>query len=126
LIGRNVIAYLPANPESRIPNPAQKPSVIVGAHYAHRGHGTRGTSLATKDEAGQIHHGADDNASGTAAVMAIAAAVAKQPHRRNILFTLWSGEEIGLVGSSAFVNKPPIPLEQVAAYVNFDMVGRMR
>jgi Zn-dependent M28 family amino/carboxypeptidase len=122
--GRNVLAYLPG---SGTGDPVSgKPWVIVGAHYDHLGHGTRGTSLANKDEVGQIHHGADDNASGTATVIAIAAAVAKQPHRRNILFALWSGEEIGLVGSTAFVNKPPIPLEQVAAYLNFDMVGRMR
>jgi len=125
LTARNVVAYLPANPGSRIPD-AGKPWVIVGAHYDHLGHGTRGTSLANKDEAGGIHHGADDNASGTAAVLAIAATLAKQPVRRNILFTLWSGEEIGLVGSNAFVMNPPIPFAQVAAYLNFDMVGRMQ
>jgi hypothetical protein len=129
--GRNVIAYLPANPASnpasRIPNPGEKQWVIVGAHYDHLGHGTRGTSLATKDEVGQIHHGADDNASGTAAVLAIAEALAKQPmRRRNVMFTLWSGEEIGLVGSTAFITNPPIPLAEVATYVNFDMVGRMQ
>jgi hypothetical protein len=127
--GRNVIAYLPAmsDPGSRIPDPGNKPWLIVGAHYDHLGHGTRGTSLAGKDEAGQIHHGADDNASGTAAVLAIADALGKQPmRRRNIMFTLWSGEEIGLVGSNAFIMTPPVPLTQVAAYLNFDMVGRMQ
>jgi len=124
--GRNVMAYLPANPESRTPNPG-KGWIVVGAHYDHLGHGTRGTSLANKDEAGQIHHGADDNASGTAAVLAIADALAKQPmRRRNIMFTLWSGEEIGLVGSNAFTMNPPVPLTDVAAYLNFDMVGRMQ
>ena len=72
MTGRNVVAYLPAtNPESRTPNPGEKPWVLVGAHYDHLGHGTRGTSLANKDEAGQIHHGADDNASGTSAVLAM-------------------------------------------------------
>src|SRR4030095_13653599 len=86
-----------------------------------------GTSLANKDEAGQIHHGADDNASGTAAVLAIADALAKQPlRRRNIIFHLLSGEEIGLVGSNAFIMNPPVPLAEVAAYLNFDMVGRMQ
>ena len=124
--GRNVVAYLPANPESQIPNP-DKGWVVVGAHYDHLGQGTRGTSLANKDEAGQIHHGADDNASGTAAVLAIADALAKQPtRRRNIMFTLWSGEEIGLVGSNAFIMNPPVPLTDMAAYLNFDMVGRMQ
>jgi Peptidase family M28/PDZ domain/PA domain len=122
--GRNVVAYLPANSAS--PNPG-KGWIVVGAHYDHLGHGTRGTSLAGKDEAGQIHHGADDNASGTAAVLAIADGLAKQPmRRRNIMFTLWSGEEIGLVGSNAFIMNPPVPLAEVAAYLNFDMVGRMQ
>jgi Zn-dependent M28 family amino/carboxypeptidase len=121
--GRNVVAYLPAS----TPTPDfEKPWVIVGAHYDHLGHGTRGTSLANKDETGQIHHGADDNASGTAAVLAIAEQVAKQPHRRNIVFALWSGEEIGLVGSNAFTAKPPFASDQIAAYLNFDMVGRMQ
>jgi hypothetical protein len=129
--GRNVAAYAPANsaaaPGSRASDPGNKPWLIVGAHYDHLGHGTRGTSLAGKDEAGQIHHGADDNASGTAVVLAIADALAKQPmRRRNIMFTLWSGEEIGLVGSNAFIMNPPVPLNEVAAYLNFDMVGRMQ
>src|SRR5580765_2142002 len=136
LTGRNVVAYLPANPGSnpgsRIPNP-EKPWVVIGAHYDHLGHGTRGTSLASKDEAGQIHHGADDNASGTAAVLAIAESLGgralsgpPKPIRRNVVFALWSGEEIGLVGSNAFVTKPPIPIDQISAYMNFDMVGRMQ
>ena len=123
--GRNVVAYLPADPGSRIADPG-RPWVIVGAHYDHLGHGTRGTSLADKNEAGQIHHGADDNASGTAAVLGIAQKLGTLRTRRNILFTLWSGEEIGLVGSNAFVMNPPVPLAQVAAYLNFDMVGRMQ
>jgi hypothetical protein len=124
LTGRNVVAYLPGS--GTRDSGFEKPWLVVGAHYDHLGHGTRGTSLANKDEAGQIHHGADDNASGTAAVLAIAEKLAKQPTRRNILFALWSGEEIGLVGSNAFVTNPPIPLAQVAAYLNFDMVGRMQ
>ena len=123
--GRNVVAYLPADPGARIPD-AGRPWVIVGAHYDHLGHGTRGTSLADKTEAGQIHHGADDNASGTAAVLAIAETLARQRMRRNVMFALWSGEEIGLVGSNAFVTSPPVPMTQVAAYLNFDMVGRMQ
>jgi len=124
--GRNVIAYLPATPGSGPPTSGMS-WIIVGAHYDHLGHGTRGTSLANKDEAGQIQHGADDNTSGTAAVLAIADALAKQPmRRRNIMFTLWSGEEIGLVGSNAFITSPPVPLTEVSAYLNFDMVGRMQ
>ena len=120
---RNVVAYLPATtPLTGV----DKPWVIVGAHYDHLGRGTRGTSLASKDEAGQIHHGADDNASGTAAVIATAQKLANQPRRRNIVFALWSGEEIGLVGSSDFTARPPFPIDQIEAYLNFDMVGRMQ
>ena len=105
--------------------------VIVGAHYDHIGYGEIG-SLARKDEEGQIHNGADDNASGTAVVLELATTLreAYQKHpekfRRGIIFALWSGEELGLIGSTHFVNDPVVPLEKVAAYVNFDMVGRLR
>ena len=122
--GRNVIAYLPATG----PVTAQKPWVIIGAHYDHLGRGGSGNSLASKEEASAIHHGADDNASGTAAVLAIAEALARspQPRRRHVVVGLWSAEEIGLVGSNAFVTSPPMPIDQIAAYFNFDMVGRMQ
>ena len=122
--GRNVVAYLPATVND---STAAKPWVAIGAHYDHLGLGRNGNSLAGKDDAGKPHLGADDNASGSAAVMAIAQALAKQPtRRRNLLVALWSAEEIGLVGSSAFVTAPPLPMNQIAAYLNFDMVGRMR
>ena len=105
--------------------------VIVGAHYDHIGHGEIG-SLARKGEEGQIHNGADDNASGTAVVLELATTLseayqkAPEKFRRGIIFALWSGEELGLIGSTHFVNDPIIPLEKVAAYINFDMVGRLR
>jgi hypothetical protein len=122
--GRNVVAYFPAT--SSVASVA-KPWIAIGAHYDHLGLGRNGNSLAGKDETGKPHLGADDNASGSAAVLAIAAAVAKQPvRRRNLIVALWSAEEIGLVGSSAFVNAPPVPVDQLAAYLNFDMVGRMQ
>jgi hypothetical protein len=59
-------------------------------------------------------------------VLAAAAELARQPLHRNVVFALWSAEEIGLVGSNAFVASPPVPIEQLAAYLNFDMVGRMQ
>ena len=105
--------------------------VIVGAHYDHIGHGEIG-SLARKGEEGQIHNGADDNASGTAVVLELATTLSEayQEHpekfRRGIIFALWSGEELGLIGSTHFVNHPVVPLEKVVAYINFDMVGRLR
>lgn len=120
--GHNVVAYLPATGSV---TGVDKPWVAVGAHYDHLGRGTTGGSLAGKDEISQIHHGADDNASGTATVLAIGEAFSKLQHRRHLLLAFWSGEELGLLGSNAFVTKPPVPLDQFAAYLNFDMVGRV-
>jgi len=121
--GRNVVGYLPATAATPT---AAKPWVAIGAHYDHLGMGRNGNSLAAKDDAGKPHLGADDNASGSAAIMAIAEALAKQPvRRRNLLVAFWSAEEMGLVGSNAFVTSPPLPMNQIAAYLNFDMVGRM-
>jgi hypothetical protein len=120
---RNVVGYLPATmPTADV----ERPWILIGAHYDHLGHGTQGTSLAGKDEAGGIHHGADDNASGTAAVLALADVLAQQPRRRNIILALWSAEEVGLVGSNAYATAPPVPIDQLAAALNFDMVGRMQ
>ncbi|RKU38297.1 peptidase M28 [Candidatus Poribacteria bacterium] len=123
---QNVVALLPP-----LESTDNTEYVIVGAHYDHIGHGEIG-SLARKGEEGQIHNGADDNASGTAVVLELAATLreAYQEHpekfRRGIIFGLWSGEELGLIGSTHFVNHPTVPLEKVAAYFNFDMVGRLR
>jgi Zn-dependent M28 family amino/carboxypeptidase len=121
--GHNVVAYLPATDAAA---GRSKPWVAIGAHYDHLGHGEAGNTLAGKDDAGKVHAGADDNASGSAAVLAIAATLAKQPRHRNVLVGFWSGEELGLIGSSAFANAPPVPLDAIAAYLNFDMVGRMQ
>jgi hypothetical protein len=121
--GHNVVGYLPATlPTAGV----QKPWVAVGAHYDHLGHGENGNTLADKADVTKVHFGADDNASGSAAVLAVGETLAGQPRRRNVLLEFWSGEEIGLVGSTAYVNAPPIPLDQLAAYINFDMVGRMQ
>ena len=120
--GNNVVAYLPATtPLTGV----VKPWVAVGAHYDHLGRGTTGGSLAGKEEANAIHHGADDNASGTATVLAISEALSTQPRKRHLLIALWSGEELGLLGSAAFVANPPVPLDALAGYLNFDMVGRV-
>ena len=87
--------------------------IVVSAHYDHVG---------TRD--GQIYNGADDNASGTAAVLAMAAYFRTHPPDHTILFALWDGEEIGLLGSRAFVRAPAVPLDRVVANVNLDMVSR--
>jgi hypothetical protein len=120
---RNVIAALPPVGTDEY--------IVIGAHYDHLGMGG-GSSLARSGEEAKIHPGADDNASGVALVMELAASLAadaaKQPakSRRGIIFALWSGEEIGLLGSAAFAEKPPVPIGKIAAYLNFDMVGRLR
>ena len=121
--GHNIAAYLPATSPSAA---RAKPWIVLGAHYDHLGHGEAGNSLAGKDEAGQIHYGADDNASGAAAVLAAGEALAQGPRQRNVVLAFWSGEELGLLGSAAFTGASPMPIDQVAAYLNFDMVGRMQ
>ena len=121
---RNVVAMIPPVGTDEY--------VLVGAHYDHLGRGGAGSSMARAGEEGQVHPGADDNASGTAAVLEIAAALAQEREservtfQRGVIFALWSGEEMGLLGSAAFCEKPPVPLGKIAAYVNFDMVGRLR
>ncbi|MEW6249356.1 MAG: M20/M25/M40 family metallo-hydrolase [Planctomycetota bacterium] len=89
--------------------------VVVGGHYDHVGVSSRG----------EVYNGADDNASGTAAVLGIAEALTHMPPpKRSILLVAWGAEEKGLVGSFAFGGQPPVPLESIVAYVNMDMVGR--
>jgi Peptidase family M28/PDZ domain/PA domain len=121
--GHNVVGYLPAT--SAVTATA-KPWIAIGAHFDHLGHGEAGNTLAETGDAKKTHFGADDNASGSAAVLAIAASLSKQPRRRNVLVGFWSGEELGLIGSNAFTTRPPLLLDSLAAYLNFDMVGRMQ
>jgi hypothetical protein len=121
--GHNVVGYLPATARIALP----KPWVVLGAHYDHLGDGSHGNSLAAKEDAGKVHHGADDNASGTAAVLAAGRELAaKKMRARHVVLGFWSAEEIGLIGSNAYVTSPPVPNDQLAAYFNFDMVGRMQ
>jgi hypothetical protein len=97
--------------------------VIVGAHYDHLGHGGPG-SLAPWSHG--IHHGADDNASGTTAMMELADRFAHRgPQSRSIIFIAFTAEEEGLIGSQHFVSHPPILLKNVVAMLNLDMVGRL-
>ena len=119
--GHNVLAYLPPTAGQSV----AKPYIMLGAHYDHLGRGDE-SSLAKADEAGDIHNGADDNASGVAAVLSAGAELAQQDRVRGVILAFWSGEELGLLGSADFVASAPVPMDQIAAYVNFDMVGRMR
>ena len=99
-------------------------AVIIGAHYDHLGRSSRFSM--SQGGAGQIHHGADDNASGTAAVieMARVAAATRGDFRRSLIFIAFAGEEHGLLGSSFYVNHPAMPLGSTIAMINLDMVGR--
>ncbi|MEO8351759.1 MAG: M28 family peptidase, partial [Chthoniobacteraceae bacterium] len=121
---RNVVGVLPPNGSDEY--------VLLGAHYDHLGTGTMGSSMAHSGEEGQVHPGADDNGSGTALVMELAASLVKEraanpaKFKRGVIFGFWSGEELGLIGSAAFAEHPPVPLEKIKAYLNFDMVGRLR
>jgi hypothetical protein len=122
---RDVIAYLPPQEGSG------DEYVLVGAHYDHLGRGGT-SSLQRSGEENKIHPGADDNASGTAWVMELAASLAMErtahpeKFRRGVIFACWSGEEIGIIGSTAFCEHPPVPLNKIVVYINADMVGRLR
>lgn len=112
----NVAAYLPG---------ATDEYVIIGAHYDHLGLGDEHSLAPT--QIGQIHHGADDNASGTAAVLELARWFAKQPQpKRGILFLTFAGEELGLLGSAHYTTAPLLPLEKAVTMLNMDMIGRVR
>ena len=98
--------------------------VVIGAHFDHLGRAS--TNAMDPEAKDAIHNGADDNASGTAAVLELARIFAARPARRSIVVAHFTGEELGLLGSQWFVDHPPVPLDSVSAMVNFDMVGRLR
>jgi aminopeptidase YwaD len=100
-------------------------NIVIGAHYDHLGHGGEG-SLAPRS--GEIHHGADDNASGTAGMLELARLFSAQrpAPKRTLIFMAFSGEEEGLLGSNFYVNHPLIPLANTVAMINMDMIGRMK
>ncbi len=105
---RNVIGLLPATSDS-------DEYLVIGAHYDHLG-----------KKHGQIYNGADDNASGTAAVIEMARVFSQQrERRRNLVFMAFSGEELGLLGSAHYVYQPIFPLDHTIAMINLDMIGRL-
>ena len=97
--------------------------IVVGAHFDHLGRSA--ASALDPDSAEAIRNGADDNASGTAAVMELARLLSRRAPRRSVIFVTFSGEELGLLGSQRFVDRPPVPIDRVVAMLNFDMVGRL-
>jgi hypothetical protein len=119
LVGKNVIGILPGrDPVLR------NQTVILGAHYDHLGLG--GFGSLDPDSAGRVHNGADDNASGIAGLIQVAARLAASPPARTVVFIAFSGEELGLLGSAHYVKEPIYPLDGTLAMINLDMVGRLR
>jgi hypothetical protein len=113
----NVCGYLPGQTDEY---------VVVGAHYDHLGMGDQ-SSLAPSMAGKAIHYGADDNASGAAGLLELARYFGKQPKmKRGVLFLAFSGEEMGLLGSSWYVNHPPLPVDKAVAMINMDMIGRIK
>ncbi len=135
--GRNVIGILAAKDK---PDP-HIPPLIIGAHIDHLGSKAGSNSRAKTEDAGRIHYGADDNASGVAGMIEIAQWLAdlkasgKAAFKRDVIFAAWSGEELGLLGSNHFVESfakmitgdPAGKLKGMfAAYLNMDMIGRFQ
>ncbi|MBN2477222.1 MAG: M28 family peptidase [Pirellulales bacterium] len=117
---RNVLARLKGS-DSELSDQV----VIVGAHYDHVGYGSRRNS---RGPVGDVHNGADDNASGTSALLELAEALTMlpEPPRRSVLFAAWDAEEKGLLGSKHFAAHPLVPIDRVVAVLNMDMIGRLR
>ncbi len=117
---RNILATIPGE------DPLLTDQVVqVGAHYDHVGYGTKQNSYGP---IGYIHNGADDNASGVAALLEMIEALTRSGlrPRRTILFTFWDGEEKGLLGSKHWLDHPTLPLDRLRMSINLDMVGRLR
>jgi len=105
--------------------PLANETVVIGAHYDHLGFGPFGSRSSNPTA---LHPGADDNASGTAAVVELARRIAsrdKKPARR-MVFMGFTAEERGLFGSNHYIKEPVFPLEDTVAMINFDMIGRLR
>jgi Peptidase family M28/PDZ domain len=119
VVGKNVIGILPGR--HRV---LRNQTVVLGAHYDHLGLG--GFGSLDPDSNGRVHNGADDNASGIAALIQVAARLAASPPARTVVFIAFGGEELGLLGSAHYVKTPIYPLAETLAMVNLDMVGRLR
>jgi len=117
---RNVVAVIPGTSAA-----LRGEIVVVGAHYDHLGLG--GFGALDPDSTGRVHNGADDNASGTAALLEIGRLLARSRPARTVVLVAFSGEELGTIGSSYFVHHAvPQPIDSLYAMLNMDMVGRLR
>jgi hypothetical protein len=118
---RNVVGVLRGSDVTR-----RDEAVVIGAHYDHVGIG--GHLSVTPEKVGEVHNGADDNASGTSAIieMARVAAAATGRFPRSLVFVAFAGEERGLLGSAHYTSVAPIPIASTFAMLNLDMVGRAK
>ncbi len=117
--GRNVVGLLAGKDSGA-------PVIVIGAHYDHLGLGGPMSGSLAPDDVGVVHHGADDNASGVAALLRVAQRLTSSARpRASVLFVAFTGEEEGLLGSNYFASHPPIPLTRMRAMLNMDMVGRL-
>lgn len=114
----NVIGYVPGAKSD-----LSDEYIVIGAHLDHLGWGPENSRYEGTEPA--IHHGADDNASGTSAMMELARIVAENPLDRPAIFMGFTGEEFGLLGSAYYCKNPLVPLEKTIFMLNLDMVGRM-
>jgi aminopeptidase YwaD len=113
--GHNVIGFLNNNAEY---------TVVIGAHYDHLGYGIEGSLF--RGDKHEIHNGADDNASGTAALIELARILQKSTYKdNNYMFIAFSGEEMGLLGSNHLIKHFPVPVEKINYMLNMDMIGRL-
>lgn len=122
----NITYVQTANVVGYLDNKADR-TVVIGAHYDHLGKGDQGSSLQP-NSVGEIHNGADDNASGTAGLIELAKYYAGNniTENQNFLFIAFSGEELGLMGSKFYADNPTIDLTSVNCMINMDMIGRYR
>ncbi len=117
---QNVVAMIPGTDDK-----LKNEYVVLGGHYDHLGMGGPGSGSRAVDTVA-VHNGADDNASGVAAVIQLAEKISStKTNKRSIIFVAFGAEEMGLVGSKAFTSKPPVQSEKMIAMFNFDMVGRL-
>ncbi|HVU89833.1 MAG TPA: M20/M25/M40 family metallo-hydrolase [Pirellulales bacterium] len=116
---KNVVAVLEGE------GPKADETIVVGAHYDHLGFGGEGSFV---NDGKQIHNGADDNGSGTAALLEVARILATREKKlpRRVVFIAFTGEERGLIGSARYCKEPLFPLENTVAMLNMDMVGRLK
>lgn len=122
-VDHSIIGVLPGRPDGEV----EKPYVVLGTRFGHLGRGQSGdSSPARGEEVDGIHHGADDNASGVAVVLTAAAQLARMDHRRHVVLAFWSKDKLGGLGSKSFLAEEIVDPDEIAAYVNLDLAGRLR